>query len=419
MIRVFFIIKPIKVYFDKNNKRDTLSGLVLNFNKIIMRNMKKICVALFVLAILVPSVALGATFKAGEEVSITKGNDVSDNLYVAGGNVSLSSVVSGDLYTAGGNILISETVSEDVLVLGGAVTILGDVVGDLRVVGGNVLIAGNVSGEVIAIGGTVTIPSGVLISGDVVSLGGVVSIEGDVLGDVKIFGGVASINGNVKGDVSVKVDEKFSIGSGAHIEGAVIYQSQTTEALSVDEAAIVVGEITYKEGWTKRGNADGETILGIISAFVFMKVVTLILLALVLVGLFKRFSHGVVVNVVQSPLRMLGKGFVTLVVTPVLALLLCVTLLGAPFAVIIMFSFGILLVLSALYASVVVGAWVSKVLKKSDELIITWKNIVGGVLLLLMISFIPLIGFIVGVCVFLLTLGSLADIVQKKLWSNR
>jgi len=90
-----------------------------------MKNISKLLAPVVVIALLMPAFTLGATPKADDEVSIKKGF-LQDNLYVAGGNVSVNSKIDGDLITVGGNVLISEDVSKDITVAGGSMASTGE-----------------------------------------------------------------------------------------------------------------------------------------------------------------------------------------------------------------------------------------------------------------------------------------------------
>lgn len=386
------------------------------------KNINKLFVSALAILVLVPAFAFGATLKAGEEVYIKKGNNIQDNLYIAGGSVSVSGIVFGDLFAAGGNILISENVSEDITVVGGTITILGDSGGDVRVAGGNVLIVGDVKGDLIITGGSLIVSSDVLVGKDLVIAGGQVSVDGDVAGDVQIVGGVVTINGHIKGNVKAKINDKLTIGDGAIIDGNLEYSARNPDSLKLSETAIVTGETVYKKIKSTGGIDKNKTknfIFAVIGAFVLFKLISFIIVALLFFWLFRNFSNSVVKGVVQNPLQMLGKGFVVLVVAPIASVLLFVTLFGAPLGFMVMLSYVLLLFISGIYAGVVVGAWVSQVIRKSDNAVITWKNVIGGIVLLTIVKFVPLVGWIIGLFVFLVTLGSIVDMVYKKLWRER
>ena len=373
-----------------------------------------------VIAMLVPMMALGATMEAGEEVYINEIDNSEDNLYVAGGNVSVSSDVLGDVLAAGGNVSISGNVSEDIAVAGGSVTILGDTEGDVRVAGGNILIVGNVSGELVITGGSVMIAPDVLVKKDLIIAGGQIVIEGDVEGDVEVVGGVLTINGHLMGDVKARVEERITLGSSSVIDGNLAYSAKNTEVLKVNEGAVVNGETMSDIVVPTVDTDDAENILAtIMGALVLLKFVVHLVVALVLVWLFRRFSNSVVSEALENPLSMLGKGFITLIVMPVAAILLLVTIIGVPLSLMTMLAYGLVVSITCIYAGIVAGAWLSKMIHKSEQIMITWGNVFMGVLLLTILGFIPFIGWIIGLLIFLVTFGSIVDMVQKKMWQGR
>lgn len=375
--------------------------------------------ALMVAVVLFPTLALGATLKAGEEVTIPKGGDIQDNLYVAGGNVSINSIVSGDLFAAGGNILVSENVTEDALITGGSITLLGDTGGDLRAAGGDIVSAGKVAGDLLLVGGSIAVSSDVSVGKDLIIAGGQVTVDGEVMGDAEITAGVVTINGHIHGDVIVKAGEKLVIGDGAVIDGNLSYSANNAKALHLNEDAVVTGKTTFKQIETVQKAELQNFIVAAVGAMVLFKIVVSIIAALILIWLFRNFSNSVVEGVGQNPLRMLGYGFVVLIVAPAAALLLFVTLLGFPLGLMILLAYGLILLVSGIYAGVVVGAWLSKIIFHADTTVITWKNVVSGVVVLAVVNLIPIVGWIIGTFVFLVTVGSMADILHKKLWTER
>jgi ketose-bisphosphate aldolase len=107
--------------------------------------MKKILGYVVGIAILgIPLISLAAEFRTGEQPTITKDEQVADDIYMVGGSVTSAGTVAGDVVAGGGNVVISGPVSGDVLTGGGNVTILSNVADDVRVGGGNIVIEGRV-----------------------------------------------------------------------------------------------------------------------------------------------------------------------------------------------------------------------------------------------------------------------------------
>src|SRR3989344_6913492 len=94
-------------------------------------------VAVILLAL--PLFAFAAEFRTGDQPSLSEGEVFVGDLYMAGGNVTVSGSVRGDLIATGGNILLSGPVSADLAAAGGSVSGLGNVSEIGRVAGGNIV----------------------------------------------------------------------------------------------------------------------------------------------------------------------------------------------------------------------------------------------------------------------------------------
>ena len=381
--------------------------------------MKKSLIALVVIAftLSVPLSTFGATLKSGEDLSISSNSSILGNAYLVGGAVTVNDPVEGDLFVAGGNVLVTENVSKDLAAAGGSVTILGDTLDDVRVAGGNVMISGNIGGELVVTGGSVHVTSGVKIGGDVVVAGGQVSVDGDIGGNAMITAGVASLGGNVAGDVEAMVEEKLTLGDQAVVGGNLVYKARVEDKLRMSDSALVVGEITFTE--SKVTSHSKNDFAAAMKMLHLVKLLIVIVSALVIGLLFRRLCAAVVNEGTTKALRSIGVGFVSLVVVPVASIVLLITIVGAPLGFISLVGYVFLLLLSTIASGIVFGAWLSKMIYKLDEAKVTWKNIIGGVFILGLIGFIPVLGPVIKLLVFLVTFGSLSSIAHQKLWRNR
>lgn len=91
---------------------------------------------------------------------------------VAGGNVDIDQPVEGNLYVAGGNVSVNAPVTGHARIAGGDVTVKSSVGGKLAIAGGNVTIDGPVAGNVTVSGGTLELGPNARISGKLDFRGG-------------------------------------------------------------------------------------------------------------------------------------------------------------------------------------------------------------------------------------------------------
>jgi len=372
-------------------------------------------------------VASAATIRVGTEYSLDSSEVISDNFYVAGGDISIGGPVLGDLITAGGNVVVSNRVSGDLLIAGGSITILESVGGDVRIAGGSTLISKDVDGDLIVAGGSVQVLPGVVIGKDIIVTGGSLNMSGVVRGNVKFIGGAITINGQVNGNVKAEARDRVKIGDSALIKGDLIYSGRKEDVLEKSDRATIEGEVVYKkEGifyqlhkTESDNNYVKNSAMAIVGIFAIFKLIAVLVAGLFGVIFFKKFSNSVVKHTVENPGKELLRGLVVFIVVPVAIILLFATLIGSFVAMVALLFYGVTVVTASVYAGIIFGAWLHKRLQNREDLVVNWKNAIGGIILLAIIAFVPVVGWIVGLIFFLFALGSISNIVYNRLWVGR
>lgn len=300
---------------------------------------------------------------------------------VAGGDRTISQPVDKDLFLAGGQVAITTEIEGDAFVAGGQINIGGTIGGNLIAAGGNITVTGQVTGNIIVAGGQVMIDQNARVGGYVLAGAGQVTINGQIAGPVKMgagkltVGNEASIGGNLEADVA-----EAEISETATITG---------------EKKIVIREIkTPKvpmqtvEGW-----ALGSALISFLGKL------------LVLVILVKLFGH--MLKPAKDWLKLLwptmGWGLIVLVITPVLTVILLLTIVGIPLAFILMMLYLITMYLSSLVTAGAVGNWmVEKNWLRTEN---KYLEAIAGLVVITILGKIPLIGGMISFVVLLLGLG--------------
>lgn len=362
-----------------------------------------ICVAMLV----APLMSQAMEIRTGQQVSTQSSEIITGDMYMTGGSVVSAGEITGDLIAGGGTVLVTGVVGADALIGGGTITIISEVRDDLRIGGGNILVQGRVGGDIVVGGGQVTI-GGLGIGGDVLMAGGSIRIDAPVAGAIRIAGGDVYINAPVGGDVVVEAGT-LTLGSGAVIHGNVTYHSE--KEMTKESGASVIGSVE----WTPRVRTempDRTTKGGILALLGVGKFLMLFLSALVLGLGFKRYSVDVLRRVTERPFFEMGRGFIVLVVMPVLSVLLMMTLLGIPFGFILALGYIVLLLVAWIVSPIVVGSLAFKYLAKR-ELEVNWKTILVGTIVYSLISIVPILGGIFCFILMLTTLGAMVALKQK------
>jgi cytoskeletal protein CcmA (bactofilin family) len=307
------------------------------------------------------------------------------------------------LLAAGGEVRIESRVAGDAMVAGGSVTLHGPVAGDVRAAGGEVLISDNVGGELAAAGGNVSVPAQTVVGGRAWLSGGHVELAGRVRGPLHVMAGSVRLAGAVEGDVEVTAQE-VEVAPGARIDGRLRYRS--AGPARIDPSAQIAGGV---ERLTLPKPDTGpwvQTGLSVLKVLFFLGVV---LLGLVVLLLLPRPSLDAARTTRSEPLKSLLFGFALLVSVPIAALLLMISIIGLPLAFALLALYALALLLSWITAALALGDLGLRALQPAmpsrHALLLAFA---GGLLLLWLLGYVPIVGGIVRFIALLLGLGAWA-----------
>ena len=362
------------------------------------------CLAFFALIFIPVSAFAGPILRTGETISVDASQSLKGDFYGFGSTVSISGQADNDAYIAGGTVTINAPILEDLTVIGGVVQIHGDIGDDVRIVGGEVVLAKPVKGDVVVIGGTLTILSTAKVDGDVLFMGQTLVIEGPVMGGVHGIAETARLNTEVGGDVSLRVENLFTVGDKANLQGKVSYESAHEVVRAQD--AIVAEEMQHIP--TREREYSMPT-----AQFALFEFCILIFVALTLYVIGRRH----VVRVVEYSFARLGMsglmGLGILFAFPFIATLLFVSVLGIFAGIIFLFGYILMMLTAFALMPIFVGYALQKVVLRREG--ITLYTVVGGVTLFVLLSLFSVIGGLILFTCFVITLGALGTTVYHML----
>lgn len=298
--------------------------------------------AAMLLGALLGSGTVGAAQEAGE--TVVKRGTIERDFYVAGGTIDIRADARGDIVAAGGRIMIEERVAADVLAAGGTIDLTAEILDDVRAAGGTVLLRGPIRGDAVVAAGTVLLTPEATVGERAWLAGGTVDVAGRVGTHLVARGGRITISGTVDGDVDLAGDD-IVVGPTARIAGKLTYRSP--RAAQIDSAAHIAGGITHVP--------TPRTPLAARVGARLLFIAALGLLGVVLILVFPRFAAATGDTVRQEPLKALGLGVAVLIGTPVAAIVLMVTVIGAALGVAVAVAFGLTLVVAVLAGTLTVG----------------------------------------------------------------
>jgi cytoskeletal protein CcmA (bactofilin family) len=312
---------------------------------------------------------------------------------VTGGTIIIGEGEITDGFVAmGGDVIIKGTVNGDVSAFAGNVKMTGMIDGDLSTFAGNTVIDGKITGDAEAFGGNVVVGEDAEIDGSFKAASGNVDINGAIEGDAEISSGsiILGPNAEIKGKLEYTA-RNYNKNSNAQI-GSVTRRSETQFAAG---------------GMPKVGRLLG----GIFKVYWFL--LTLVFGAILLI-VAPKFSSEISDGVVEEPLKMALIGFLILIGVPVLLIILMITIVGIPFAIVGGFLFVLLVWIAGIYGKFAVGTWILSKVEKSNK----WAALIIGLLVGVILGYIPFIGGLIGFGISILGLGAFTYMLKVRIRGN-
>jgi len=332
-----------------------------------------------------------SSYKFDESAYYSQGDSLSNDLFFFGRTLEYSAFSTNDVITAGQRIHIDGEVGDDLWAGGETVQIDGTIEDGVLVWAKEIIISGVIKGDARLWGGRVHIMDGAELYGDVYVGTGDLQIDKAVVhGNVKGGSYTILLNGEIFGDI------EYGSGSGpyfgnnfkSHGKASFILNHEATEDMGNKPANL---EITIKP--KPHFFATGIFYWFLLSAFV---------IGAIIIGVFGPF-HKTISEIGQNKtLAGLGSGFVFVIAFPFIVLF---SLLFLPMAFILGAVYLIVLYLAKIFAAIIAGSFISKVILKKE--INPYLSFAIGLIVLSLLYQIPFLGGLVFVAAFLLGCGVL------------
>lgn len=326
-----------------------------------MHRLLAVVLAFLLVGALIPGIAAASEVRAGGSITVGADERV-DDLTVMGGTVAIHGTVDGDVTVMGGNVIITGTVT-----------------GDVEVVAGNLYVDGPIGGSASVIGGNVEFGEAAAVGASVSAVAGTVSVAGAIDGDLR------AVSGSV------------TLLDGSSVGGDVRY----TGELDQRQGATVHGAID-REPYRPLPPIDGVTAPApwIVSVYLFM--VNFLLGAIILLAA----PAGVrtVADTARSgPVISLVAGIFLLLAIPVALVLVAITIIGLPLALLGFLLFGLTVWIALIVGRYAVGAWLLSLVGRDNR----WAALAIGLALVGFLAWLPYVGRAISAVVTLIGLGAM------------
>ncbi len=341
--------------------------------------------------------ALAVETRAGQAVRVGPDEVVNDDLYVASSRTTVEGRVRGDLISLGGSLRLRGSVDGDALVAAGTAEVLGAVGASLRVIAGTLVVEGAVGRDATVAGGTVEFERGSRIARDVAVAAGTVSLRGEVGRNAHLAGGRTEISGTVGGNVVVRGGEVVLLPT-AVVRGSLTYSSDRPVTMS--PGATVVGRVVERPYAVPRPSAAQalrgvRVVLGILDFF------WLLVLALVLVAVVPGPALASAGALRGRPWASLVIGLALAFLIPVLTMMLTLTLVGIPLAIVVVLGGTLAVFLAHVAAALAIGQLLFPSLRSR------YSEAAIGAGLIAIATNLPVVGYALRMLVLAFGLGAL------------
>lgn len=344
---------------------------------------RDLVVVLLVLLLLFLNTSMVLAFETrrGTMVKISSTEVIEGDLFVTGETIIIEGTINGDLIAAGRTIMVNGIVNGSIIAGAQTIYINGEIARAVRIAGNTLIVNGKIGRYLLLAGREFKMDPNAEVGGDV------------------IFGASSAyLDGLIKGDVK-SGNERLTVSSTANIQGKLVYTSR--REANIESGAQINGTLTRlipKE----REIGYGFNIWWLIISF-FMS----LLVGIVLILLAPERIRKVTDSIRRRPWASLGWGTILLIVTPIAALIVCVTIIGIPLGIMSLILYAFAIYITQIIVGLFIGKWIIGAFGQVETKAALIGALALGLAIFKLLRLIPYLGFIMGLVTVLFGLGSL------------
>jgi len=349
--------------------------------------------------------------RSGDTLVVSASEVVNDDLAVSARLLQIDGVIHGDLYAFAQTLTIRGVVDGDVIAVAQQVVVDGQVHGSVRAGGATVQINGAVDRNVTSAGQLVRVGASGQVGGSVIGAAETLSLAGDVGGGLLGAGDNVVLQGRIARDVELSLN-RLQLAPGASVGGNFDYSAEREVSIPTP---VVRGQTRFHPV-VRPQRVDRRNVshfFGAVSTFLSLTwLAGSAIVGLVMLRAFPRFVARFLDALRQSAPASFGIGFVALVATIPLAIVMAITIVGIPAAAVLVGGYAGGLFLGWLLLAVAVGGVLIGLVRRGRTWPLGWSFLLG-LLVLYVVTRIPFLGPLVtflGVC---LALGALLTALYR------
>jgi cytoskeletal protein CcmA (bactofilin family) len=348
-------------------------------------------------------------YKSGDSVVVTPDQSIEENLFFTCENFDFQGKIKGDIVGACKTAKISGDIEGDIWIAAQSITIDANITGSTVIAAQQIDIDGVLNGEILGMCEEFKISENSQIKNNLLFYCKELSINGPLSKNAEGMCQYLYINSKIDGNVDATL-EKLELGPNASIAGNLNYKSEVL--IEKGKETKIIGKVFHKLPEPKKieSSVHWKIIFRIIGIISYMIIGCIIILP------FKKHTNMVILEHKKNLLLSLLIGFISFVLLPIIILILCVTIIGAPLGLLIMMFFFIIWYISPIFLMTYIGQLIIGIFKK-DATGSLFCSFVIGLVVLELLRMVPYIGFLVTVFIWFAGVGAFL-ISRKVLFSD-
>jgi hypothetical protein len=311
---------------------------------------------------------------------------------MTGADVRIDRAIDGDLAAAAGRIHIDQPIAGDAVLGAGSIDVQSAVGEDLRGAGGIITVAGRVGHDVLLAGGRIIFTPAADVHGETWLAASSVSLAGRFASAVRVYAREITVTGETYGPVELS-GQRIEIGDGARVHGDLVYSSD--EEIRIHPLARVAGKVTRKPKRLE-GNEPARALPGL-KPLRPLTIAALLAFGMLLLAVFPRLTASSARTLAAAPVKSLGLGTALFFGVPPVAVLLVITIIGIPIALVVIVAHGLALVCGYVVTAALVGQGIARAARRHTP-VAGWQQyalLAIAVVVLALVSSIPYLGVLV------------------------
>lgn len=372
-------------------------------------------VVMLTLGTVVPRYVMAGETLTGNDATLPSGSIVTNDLYVSGRKVTIDGSALRDVVGVSGEFTLNGLINGNLNLAARRTTINGPIGRSVRVTGQHVTINSTVGGDVVVFAASVTVGPNATISGDLIVYAGDVVVDGNVRGAIKGGANKVTINGLVMGPVSINAGSMNT----AETTPAPASQSQAATPFGGAATAVPVAQTQVQTPTpveTTSTSGSSRTSPGQIAAYYrWFQFAAAVVSTIVLILVLPKTTRNIAGSIRSTPFAALVAGILALAIVPLAMLLLTVTIIGIPLAMVVAMLMICAAYLSQVFAGVAIGQLITNRLNWGSGRLPTLAAGVFGVCLIWIVRSlpIPIWNFTVAFVIALAGLGGIVLAIRR------